>query len=277
MCLWNNLSRRKPFYSRLSKIEKVEISLHRILVPACLLIAFSICGAWEGNPAFGAENKKPAAKKSAPAKQSAAKSEKAAKTTPSNSAKAAENSATKDATPTNLPNATPPAATPSPGPGAGPLLLPDGTFTSLVVDATGFKLDRSMSPKILRPDGACVWGSLAKLTDEQYAIIQERGMVAYVKTVEEACANPRAGLRPLIVRATGTAGGKLCSDVVVAAPDAERILVENGKSKFLEAFNVIFVQNEASPNNDKPKSEESAAANDQTPDSTAGEKEGSAK
>lgn len=247
------------------------MSLHRILVPACLLIAFSICGAWEGNPAFGAENKK-----SAPSKQSAAKSEKAAKTTPSNSTKTAENSA-KDAASTNSSNATLPAATPSPGAGAGPLLPPDGTFTSLVVDATGFKLDRSMSPKILRSDGACVWGSLAKLTDEQYAIIQERGMVAYVKTVEEACANPRAGLRPLIVRATGTAGGKLCSDVVVAAPDAERILVENGKSKFLEAFNVIFVQNEASPNNDKPKSEESTAANDQTPDSIAGEKEGSTK
>lgn len=248
------------------------MNLHKILVPACLLIAINLCGALEDNTAFGAKDKKSSAKKSAPQKQSATNSEKAAS---SNSAKAPDNSTKTTATTNNSDKVAPLTAIPSPVAGTGPMLPPGDAFTSLVIDATGFKLDRSMSPKILRSDGVQVWGSFTKLTDEQYDIIQERGTVAYAKTVEEACTNARAGLRPLIVRAIGTSGGKLCSDVVVADMDAERILVENGKSKFLEAFNVIFVQNEASPKDDEPKSEESA--NDQTSDSIAGEKEENAK
>lgn len=252
------------------------MNLHKILVPACLLIAINLCGTWEDNTAFGAEDKKPSAEKSATQKQSVANSGKAAKAAPSSSAKTPDNSTKTTTTTNNSDKVAPLTAIPSPGVGTGAMLPSGDAFTSIVIDATGFKLDRSMSPKILRSDGVQVWGSLIKLTDEQYDIIQERGMVAYVKTVEEACANSRAGLRPLIVRAIGTSGGKLCSDVVVADTDAERILVENGKSKFLEAFNVIFVQNEVSTKDDEPKSEESAA-NDQTSDSIAGEKEGNAK
>ncbi len=240
--------------------------LRKTLFTAFLLIALNVCGALGGTTVFGAENKKPAAKKSAHPKQSAAKPDKAA---PSNSTKAAENSSTHTGTQTSPISNHSPAVNPSPDVGASQVLPSEDIFTSLIVDVTGFKLDRSMSPKILRSDGVCVWGSLIKLTEEQYAIIQERGMVAYVKTLEEARANSRAGLRPLIVRAIGTNGGKLCSDVIVSDSDAERILVEERKSKFLEVFNVIFVQNELPPKDEKP-------ASDQTSDSAAVTKEGNA-
>jgi|GEM_PF-2383254 len=257
------------------------MNLYKIIVPACFLVAINLFGTWENNTAFGAADKKPSAKKSAPQKKSVANSKKAVKAAPNNSAKAIDNSTKTTTTTNNSDTVTPINAISSPCASTDPMLPSGDAFTSLIIDATGFKLDRSMSPKILRSDGVQVWGSLAKLTDEQYDIIQERGMVSYAKTVEEACANSRAGLRPLIVRAIGTTGGKLCSDVVVADTDAERILVENSKSKFLEVFNIIFVQNEVSPKSDEPKSKESAA-NDQNSNSIDsnsidGEKEENAK
>lgn len=118
--------------------------------------------------------------------------------------------------------------------------LADG-YTSLVVDATGFKLGRSMCPKILRADGTEVWGTLKNLKDEDYDFLEEHGMVAYVTTLKEAYANDRCGTRPLVVKAIRT-DTRDYSSVIVSDEDARRILEENKKSVFLEKFKVIFIK-----------------------------------
>jgi len=125
--------------------------------------------------------------------------------------------------------------------------VPEGCYTSLVIDATGLKLDKGMTSKIFRKDGSEVWGTLKNLKEEDYAILDERGMVGYAATIEEAKANPRCGSRPLIVRAVDTQGTPLRSNTVVSDEDAERILAENAKSKFLDKFNVILIRNECPP------------------------------
>jgi hypothetical protein len=122
--------------------------------------------------------------------------------------------------------------------------IPDDAYTSVVIDASGFKLDKAMGPKILRRDGSEVWGTLKNLKDEDYSFLEEHGMVAYVATVEEAKASPRCGLRPLIVKAAQTAGGKPMCSPVVEDIDADLVLSENAKGRFLEKFNVILVRNE---------------------------------
>ena len=134
-----------------------------------------------------------------------------------------------------------PAKSDSPNP--PPATVPDDSYTSLTIDATGLKLDKSMGPKILRKDGSEVWGTLKDLKDEDYAILEDRGMVGYVLTVEEAKANSRCGLRPLVVKAVETRGAKQLTDPVVSDEDAELIKTGNAKGKFLEKFNVIFIQN----------------------------------
>ncbi|MGC8861810.1 MAG: hypothetical protein ACP5R5_03435 [Armatimonadota bacterium] len=147
--------------------------------------------------------------------------------------------------------------------------VPEGAYTSLVIDASGFKLDKSLTSRIFRRDGSEVWGTLKNLKDEDYTLLEERGMVGYATTVEEAKSNPRCGARPLVVRAVDMQGTPLRSNTVVSDEDAERILAENAKSKFLERFNVILVRNEnpvppaSSPVEDGPSS--TPSSNPQTP------------
>jgi hypothetical protein len=120
--------------------------------------------------------------------------------------------------------------------------LPDkpaqvGPFTALIVDTRGYDVKRSMSPKIRRLDGTEVWGTLTTIPDD----IMQNGLVAYVKTMENALANERAGKNPLIVVAVGRAGGKAMADTVVSDDDAKLILDENKNTKFLDNFNIIFI------------------------------------
>jgi len=111
-------------------------------------------------------------------------------------------------------------------------------FTGLIIDATGYRIDRSMSPKIRRADGSEVWGTVKANWDT----LQNKGIVAYTTSLAGARNHARAGDNPLIIRASGRAGGKFYCDVVITDSDAELLLAENGKSQFLDDFNVIFVK-----------------------------------
>jgi len=121
---------------------------------------------------------------------------------------------------------------------------PGRPYTSLVVDARGFGLKRSMSPKIRRADQSEVWGTLKNLTDKDYDVIQDRGLVGYVATVEDALKNSRCGGNPMIVKAVGVGSDKSRADPVVADEDAKLLIDENGLGRFLEGFNVIFINGE---------------------------------
>lgn len=116
--------------------------------------------------------------------------------------------------------------------------LPGRPYTSLIIDSTGCKIDRCMSPKIRKLDGSEVWGTVKA----DYDFVQDHGIVAYATSLKEAKANARCGDNPLVIHAIGRAGGKFYSDPVISDADASLLMDENAKGGFLERFNVIFVK-----------------------------------
>ncbi len=111
-------------------------------------------------------------------------------------------------------------------------------YTGLIIDCSGYRLDRCMSPHIRRPDGSEVWGTV-KVSSE---MALERGIVSYATSLSDAKRNPRAGANPLVIRACGRSGGRFYSDPVITDDDARLLIDENTKSRFLDGFNVVFVK-----------------------------------
>jgi len=126
---------------------------------------------------------------------------------------------------------------------------PGKPYTSLIVDTTGFELQRSMSPKVRRPDGSEVWGTVKV----DYDTVLEKGIVAYATSLDDAKKNSRCGSNPLIVPAVAIQGGKSDSDPVVSPEDAKLLLAENEKGHFLDNLNVIFVKCPKPASDDKAK------------------------
>ncbi|MCL5102546.1 MAG: hypothetical protein M1133_00330 [Armatimonadetes bacterium] len=114
----------------------------------------------------------------------------------------------------------------------------DPGYSSVIIDTTGYKLDRCMSPKIRRDDGSEVWGSVKADPD----LVLERGVVSYATTLQDAKTSPRCGSNPLLIKAIGRAGGRFNSDPVIGDEDAQIMLSENAKSGFLDKLNVIVVK-----------------------------------
>ncbi|MCE5324282.1 hypothetical protein LLG46_13345 [bacterium] len=113
---------------------------------------------------------------------------------------------------------------------------PGKPYTSLIIDACGLNLKRCMSPKIKQTDGKEVWGTVKVDID----FIEEHGLVAYAKSMEDAKKNDRCGSNPMIVKALRI-DGRAYSDPVIADGDAKLLIEENSKGKFLDKFDVIFL------------------------------------
>jgi len=112
-----------------------------------------------------------------------------------------------------------------------------GGYTSVIIDATGLRLARSMSPKILRPDGSEVWGTVS--VDPGF--LTEYGIAAYARNHGEALANRRAGGNPLVMRARQRGDSPARCDVVISDSDADRLLDADARSGFLGEFRVIVI------------------------------------
>lgn len=110
-------------------------------------------------------------------------------------------------------------------------------YTSVIIDTRGYKVERCMSPKILRQDGSEVWGTVK--VDPDYVL--EHGIVIYAHNIEQARALDRAGRNPLILRACGTANTAIPSDAVLSASDSARLMSLNARDGFMDKFHVIFV------------------------------------
>jgi hypothetical protein len=149
--------------------------------------------------------------------------------------------------PKPVPPKAPPAPKEAPAPKApaGPTWLTDlatavrreGRYTSVVIDATRLRVERSMSPKILRHDGSEVWGTVKTDLDA----LSEYGIAAYVRSRAEAQANRRCGQCPLVIRAIARGPSITRSDVVISDADAELLLGEDRRSGFLADLRVIIV------------------------------------
>lgn len=109
-------------------------------------------------------------------------------------------------------------------------------YTGLIIDARGLKVERSMSPRVYDERGRSIYGP--QMVPARFAI--EKGVVYYYTTLEGAIKDPRAGPKPLIIKAVGVRGSAN-QDVIVTAADGETILRENEVGRFLQRCNVIFV------------------------------------
>ena len=118
-----------------------------------------------------------------------------------------------------------------------PARAKEAPYTALIVNAKGFGVARSMAPRIVRPDGSEVWGTVKVSHD----FVADHGIVAYARSLGEAYVNNRAGDNPLVVRAVGRAASPYGGDVVVSDEDADYLLAQTRRSNFLGAFRVVFV------------------------------------
>ena len=109
-----------------------------------------------------------------------------------------------------------------------------GGYTGLIVDCRGLGLKPMMSPVIKNDSGNAIYGH--RNLNPDYVI--KNGMAGYTRDLNGG--NGRAGSNPLVVRALRVEnhGGY----PVVSAADANRILIENQVSGFLDQTKVVFVR-----------------------------------
>ena len=110
-------------------------------------------------------------------------------------------------------------------------------ITSLILDCSGLGLQKTMNPKIRKADGTKIWGT----PPNGFDFLNERGIVTYVQSLNEAKHNAKAGSNPLIIRAAGRSGVRFMCDPLVTDQDADLIVKEDQSAKFMYKSCVIMV------------------------------------
>ena len=138
-----------------------------------------------------------------------------------------------------------PAPTPAPTPAVQTPITPTtppaeivptgravGGYTGVIIDCTGLGLRTAMSPVIKAENGRPIYGYKNLDSDK----VVQNGMASYARSDADAT---RAGTNPLRLRAVSIDGG---ANPVLSANDANRLLLENNASGFLDATNVVFLR-----------------------------------
>jgi hypothetical protein len=110
-----------------------------------------------------------------------------------------------------------------------------GSYTGLIIDARGLKVEPAIDPRIVGENGADVYGTITKFDLDQ---LYKRGKAGYTRTMDAAYSNYRAGQKPLVVKASSA---KRNCDPIVSAEDAHRIIKEDERSRFLDKLFVTIV------------------------------------
>ena len=107
-----------------------------------------------------------------------------------------------------------------------------GGYTGVIIDCTGLGLRPVMSPVIKAENGRPIYGYKNLDSDK----VVQNGMASYARSETDAT---RAGTNPLRLRAVSVDGN---ANPVLSAADANRLLLENSASGFLDATNVVFLR-----------------------------------
>ena len=107
-----------------------------------------------------------------------------------------------------------------------------GGYTGVIIDCTGLGLRPAMSPVVKAENGQPIYGYKNLDVDKVVA----SGMASYAHSDAEAT---RAGANPLRLRAVSVDHN---ANPVLSAGDANRLLLENSASGFLDATNVVFLR-----------------------------------
>lgn len=108
-----------------------------------------------------------------------------------------------------------------------------GGYTGLIVDCSGLGLKPVMSPVIKNASGQPIYG----YKNLAYDRVVSNGMAGYTSDVHNAV---RAGTNPLVVRAIGLDNHN--GNPILATADANRVLIENGATGFLDRTAVVFIR-----------------------------------
>ena len=108
-----------------------------------------------------------------------------------------------------------------------------GGYTGLIVDCSGLGLNPVMSPVIKNALGQPIYG----YKNLDYDRVVSNGMAGYTSDVHNAV---RAGTNPLVVRAIGLDNHN--GNPILATADANRVLIENGATGFLDRTAVVFIR-----------------------------------
>lgn len=107
-----------------------------------------------------------------------------------------------------------------------------GGFTGLIVDCRGLNLQPVMSPVIKNDNGQPIYG----YKNLNYKKVISNGMAGYATDMNKAS---RAGSNPLVVKAVRIDG---FGNPVISVADANRVLIENGATGFLDNTKVVFIR-----------------------------------
>ncbi|MHB9105878.1 MAG: hypothetical protein ACYDCO_02380 [Armatimonadota bacterium] len=111
-------------------------------------------------------------------------------------------------------------------------------YTGLIVDCRSFALDRAMCPRILNAQKNNLLDNL-RVTPE---VLNERGLAAYFRSLNDPALKKRVGPRPLMVKAASIDGKtRFKTDVVLTDFDYAFVAAENGKAGFLDDLNIAFL------------------------------------
>lgn len=113
-------------------------------------------------------------------------------------------------------------------------ITPTGGYTGLVVDCSGLGLNPVMSPVIRNSDNQPIYG----YKNLDYDKVIARGMASYANGMSGN--KSRAGSNPLVVKAVRLESHN--SYPVISTADANKVLVENQTSHFLDNCAVVFVR-----------------------------------
>ena len=135
----------------------------------------------------------------------------------------------------NTQSAVPAASVPATGSSAAaaPAGKAIGGYTGLIVDCSGLGLKPVMSPVIKNASGQPIYG----YKNLDYDRVVSNGMAGYTSDVHTAV---RAGTNPLVVRAIGLDNHN--GNPILATADANRVLIENGATGFLDRTAVVFIR-----------------------------------
>lgn len=115
-------------------------------------------------------------------------------------------------------------------------IVPTGTavggYTGVIIDCTGLGLRPVMSPVIKAENGRPIYGYKNLDSDK----VVQNGMASYARSEADTT---RAGANPLRLRAVSVDSS---ANPVLSAKDANRLLLENSASGFLDATNVVFLR-----------------------------------
>ena len=108
-----------------------------------------------------------------------------------------------------------------------------GGYTGVIIDCRGLGLKPVMSPVIKNDKDIPIYGH----KNLNYDKIVAEGMVSYASNPSQAS---RAGNNPLIIKAISLTDHN--ANPVISTADANRILIENSNSNFLNETKVVFLR-----------------------------------